>query len=106
MENGIPNRQPSVLSSVRHTDLTEYWDWMHDASSIGFSDLDLSTKCFRKREQSSCDQVDRLKVPRIEGIIKLRDFYLVTGHDLYTTIVRSKPAQMVLNHPKSRRPQR
>jgi len=28
------------------------------------------------------------------------------SHDQYTTIVRSKPAQMVLNHPKSRRPQR
>src|SRR5258707_3544701 len=28
------------------------------------------------------------------------------SHDQYTTIVRSKPSQMVLNHPKSRRPQR
>jgi hypothetical protein len=28
----------------------------------------------------------------------------VRGHDQYATIVRSKPGQMVLNHPKSRRP--
>jgi hypothetical protein len=28
------------------------------------------------------------------------------SHDQYTTIVRSKPSQMVLNHPKWRRPQR
>jgi hypothetical protein len=27
------------------------------------------------------------------------------AHDQYTTIVRSKPAQKVLNHPKWRRPQ-
>jgi hypothetical protein len=28
------------------------------------------------------------------------------GRDQYTTIVRSKPSQMVLNHPKLGRPQR
>jgi hypothetical protein len=27
------------------------------------------------------------------------------SHDQYTTIVRSKPSQMVLNHPKRRRAQ-